>query len=139
MKPQINFAHMEKLFIEGKKNTPNIVLDPETKTFNITGESRPENATAFYEKVLTWLDMYLKELNAANKKDPFVVTFKLEYFNSSSAKFIMTIAQKLYEFISKGIPVSIDWYYDADDDGMMETGSDLSVLSKVPVNLICNE
>lgn len=137
--PQINFAFMEKLFIEGKKNTPEIVLDPEIKSFKITGESRPENATAFYEKVLTWLDVYMKELDAANKKESFVFTFKLEYFNSSSAKFIMTIAQKLNEFIIKGIPVSIDWYYDADDDGMMETGSDLSALSKVPVKLICIE
>ena len=127
---------MEKLFIEGKKNTPTIILDPESKTFEITGESRPENATAFYEKVLNWLDAYLKELDATNKREPFAVTFKLEYFNSSSAKFIMTIAQKLHEFISKDIMVSINWYYDVDDDGMMETGSDLSALSKVPVNLI---
>lgn len=130
---------MEKLLIEGKKNTPNIILDPETRIFEITGESRPENATAFYEKVLTWLDNYLQELDKLNKKDPFMFKFKLEYFNSSSAKFIMTIAQKLHEFISKNIPVTIDWYYDADDDGMMETGSDLSALSKVPVNLICIE
>lgn len=127
---------MEKLFIEGKKNTPKVILDSSQDIFEISGESRPENAAAFYDQILNWLDSYKNELINTTSNKGIELSMKLEYFNSSSAKFIMIIAQKLNEFIGKGIPASINWYFDEDDDGMKETGEDLASLSKIPINLI---
>lgn len=127
---------MEKLFIEGKKNTPSVTFDPIAGFYEISGESRPENASAFYDQVLVWLDGFMREQKDNPVKKEITLSLKLEYFNSSSAKFIMIIAQKLNEFMANGIAASVNWYYDEDDDGMKETGEDLASLSKIPVNLM---
>jgi len=49
---------MEKLIIEATVNSPRIVLDPEEKKFEFSGESRPENVRNFYLPVLEWLEKY---------------------------------------------------------------------------------
>ena len=43
---------MEKLIIEATGNSPRIVLDPESRNFEFSGESRPENVRKFYLPIL---------------------------------------------------------------------------------------
>ena len=55
---------MEKFIIEPTANSPRIVLDPEKRTFEFSGESRPENVRKFYLPVLEWLEAYTGSLEA---------------------------------------------------------------------------
>ena len=83
---------MEALRIEATEFTPEVIMDPASNVFEITGESRPENAGKFYKEILDWLDNYY---NLRYWKDSkfsgveAVFEFKLDYFNSTSAKFIV--------------------------------------------------
>ena len=38
---------MEKVFIKATTNTPEVVLDPDKMIFEISGESRPQDASKF--------------------------------------------------------------------------------------------
>jgi hypothetical protein len=123
---------MEQLLKEATSNTPKVHFDPAIKVFEIIGESRPEDVKAFYEPVFNWFDKYLLELKTQGTKEAIVLKMYMEYFNSSSAKYILNLAKKMYEFISAGIPVTIDWCYVEDDDDMKETGEEMERMSKVP-------
>lgn len=123
---------MEQLLKEATSNTPKVLLDSVNKVFEINGESRPEDVKSFYEPIFKWFDTYLLELNTQGIKDTVVLKMYLEYFNSSSAKYILNLAKKMYEFISAGIPVTIEWCYAEDDDDMKETGEEMERMSKVP-------
>ncbi|MCI5054469.1 MAG: DUF1987 domain-containing protein, partial [Flavobacteriales bacterium] len=84
---------MNKLSIESTESSPKVLLDPESFYFEISGESRPEDVRKFYEPVLSWMDDfngYLGQVTAGGQK-AVVFNFIFEYFNSSSAKYIMDI------------------------------------------------
>ena len=50
--------------------------------------------------------------------------FELIYFNSSSAKAIMMLMEKLDEAAANGAEVEVYWYYDEEDDTMRELGEE---------------
>ena len=124
---------MEKVFIIATTNTPEVVLDPEKMIFEISGESRPQDASKFYFPILQWLDELGK--NLARQQDNttiFEFHFKFEYFNSLSAKYILDICKRLSSLHSKGNNVSIKWYFEDDDEDMHEVGQEMSRISKIP-------
>ena len=56
---------MNPLIIEPEDDTvPAITLDNEKGVFEITGSSRPEDATKFYAPVFDWLNKYAEQPNA---------------------------------------------------------------------------
>jgi len=129
---------MKKLIIDSTPNSPNILFEPNTSRFEISGESRPENASVFYQPVIDWV----RELEASfNQNDiqvntPFTFNFNLEYFNSTSAKFILDFCKKLGHLHSLGHPINIRWHYEEDDEDMLEVGQEMSRMSKFPFEFI---
>jgi len=122
---------MKKLFIEGTEDTPIINLDPESKVFEISGRSLPENVVAFYQPVLDWLDEL--ESNPIGDMD---FAFKLEYFNTASSKLILDILLKLDDIYNEGNPIKIKWYFLELDSDLEEAGEEYSELVDVPFELI---
>ncbi len=126
---------MEKLYSPATNLNPEILLSPEDNAFIISGNSRPENASAVYEPLLQWLGEYKKVLEADNsvysRDNPFILQLDLEYFNSSSAKFLYDIAVLAGSFTEKNIPVAIAWTYDPSDPDSREAGEDLAELAEV--------
>jgi hypothetical protein len=55
-----------------------------------------------------------------------VFKFKFDYFNSSSAKFILDILVIINQMHTQGLKMRIDWYFDENDDDMKEVGEELS-------------
>ena len=111
---------MNKLDIEGTERTPTISFDFGANHLRISGESYPEDVTEFYNPVTDALDAYLGTLNGGNCR----FDFELIYFNSSSAKAIMTLMEKLDEAAEGGASVDVYWYFDEDDDTMEELGEE---------------
>ncbi len=60
----------------------------------------------------------------------------MNYFNSSSAKFILDVIVEVHKFHLDGYSIKIDWYFDEGDDDMLETGEDLSDMVDFPFNFI---
>jgi hypothetical protein len=130
---------MEKLIIEPTGNSPRIVLDPENKLFEFSGESRPENVRKFYLPILEWLESYTKEqekLNGTDRSSGLQCQFNFEYFNSTSAKYILDIFKSLNAISALGIDLDIKWLYEEDDEDMLEVGQEMSRMSKLTFEYI---
>jgi hypothetical protein len=125
---------MEKLVIDPTFNSPSVILDPESNQFDFSGESRPENVRKFYLPILEWLDSYAKEQSEKSKSDrvsSLQVQFNFEYFNSTSAKYILDIFKALNVLNDLGMEILVKWLYEEDDEDMLEVGEEMSRMSKL--------
>ncbi len=132
---------MEPLIIEATDKTPGIILDPYNDLFEISGNSRPEDVREFYYPVANWLVEFEKEVLDIkaikfDKKHPLNFNFKMNYFNSSSAKFLYDVMSKLVRFHENGHVIRILWYFDEDDEDMKYAGEEMSELLEVPFQFI---
>ncbi|HAN77525.1 MAG TPA: nuclear pore complex subunit [Bacteroidales bacterium] len=118
---------MEVIKIKGTDDTPNVVLDAETGTFEISGRSLPEDVAAFYEPIIEWLDLYAKSPMAKT-----VFDFKLEYFNTASSKLLLDVLLKLEDMADDGNEVLVRWHYPDDDEDMQEAGEEYADIVDVP-------
>ncbi|PCJ84535.1 MAG: nuclear pore complex subunit [Flavobacteriales bacterium] len=137
---------MEGLYIEPTETSPKVHFDPEAFSFEISGESRPEDVRKFYKPVLDWFEQYsnylywLTEKYAEGEKKLVQFHFVFEYFNSSSAKYIMDVIAKLGD-IQKASPnakIQILWHYDEPDEDMKEAGEEFETITNIPFKYIIN-
>lgn len=117
---------MDSLIIEATEDSPKVVFDTTTNRFTISGESRPENAGKFYTPVINWIVKYQEELAPRKNDTVLVFVFRLDYFNSTSAKYIMDILLVLKKFVDEGFNVKVEWHYDKRDDDMLDAGNEFS-------------
>jgi hypothetical protein len=128
---------MEKLLIEPTLNSPHVVLDPAANRFEFSGESRPENVRKFYMPILEWMEQFGIECSGkGGNKTPLEINFNLEYFNSTSAKYILDIFKVLHTIHSGGTAVSVKWHYEEDDEDMYEVGVEMSRMSGLTFDFI---
>jgi hypothetical protein len=136
----INKYIMRKLIFEKTESSPKVILDPEKKIFEISGESRPADVGTFYGEILRWVDDYsLHLLKNQDSTDPVVFNFDLEYFNSSSAKYILDFCKQVASVRSKGRKIEVRWKYEEDDIDMLEAGREMSRIAKLPFEYIKKE
>ncbi len=132
---------METFFIEPSEYNPKVHFDPQKKVFEISGTSRPEDVVTFYEPILMKVDKFVSELleeNSVNelRSFSFKLVFNLDYINSASSKYILQIIDTFKRIYKQGIEVNVDWYYDDEDDQILEDGQDLSEVIQIPFNFI---
>jgi len=122
---------MDAIIIEGTPKTPSITFDSKEGVFEIKGRSIPENSVEFYKPLVDWLDNY--------KQTPLsktVVNIRLEYFNTSSSKCILDVFKKLEAIYKAKNDVEVNWYYEEDDEDMLEAGEDYESIIRVPFKMI---
>lgn len=122
---------MEKLTLAPTLNTPGVNLDPVGNKFELKGESRPENVRNFYLPILDWLEKFAGELPAGDGSTPLNFSFNFEYFNSTSAKYILDIFKILNSINSSGKAVNVSWHYEEDDEDMYEVGMEMSRMAGI--------
>jgi len=108
---------MEPLDIKATNDTPRVLFDPANNLFEISGRSLPEDVVTFYQPVLDWLDEYTR---TPLKKTDFV--FKYIYFNTATSKLVQDILTRLEHLQEKGSEVKVSWYYEQDDEDMLDLG-----------------
>jgi len=121
---------MKKLKIKGTPKTPDFFLNPNGE-LKIEGVSVPENSMGFYKPIIDWISEYVK--SPANET---VLSFKLEYINTSSLQFVYDILSLLAEIKKTSNSIRVDWYYMDDDIDMKETGDDYNETIDIPFNFI---
>lgn len=113
---------MNQMIIEPTKYSPRVELNPSGSIF-IEGRSIIEDPFAFYNPILNWV----KNSTAHALK----VEIKLEYLNTSSSIQIyklLTIIQDSYHTGN----VTVDWYYEEDDEDTYELGKEFEAQLKLP-------
>jgi len=122
---------MEPITIEGTAKTPTVKFDAQTGIMEIKGRSIPENSIEFYKPLVDWLDEYSK-----SAKDQTQVNIQLEYFNTSSSKCILDVFKKLEAIHKAKNDVEVNWFYEEDDEDMLEAGEDYESIIRVPFKMI---
>jgi tagatose-1,6-bisphosphate aldolase len=118
---------MEKLFINGSDDTPEILLDKVKGIFRINGKSLPEDVLEFYSPVFSWFEQYVADPNEETHLEINVV-----YFNSASQRALNEIFSILSRLNVKGKKVDVEWFYNEDDDEMLEAGQEYADITNLP-------
>jgi hypothetical protein len=134
---------MQGLIIPPEQNTPGIRFSPVDNIYLISGNSAPEDVRALYYPVIEWFSMFATEISVRpgmfTPEKPLTLKIDLKYFNSSSAKFIYDLILQLKSIGNTGVPVALEWYYDKDDNDMMEAGKDISSIVEMDFRYIENQ
>lgn len=122
---------MENILREGSAKTPAVSFDSASGILELKGRSIPENSVEFYKPLNDWIDSY-----GARPCSETIVDIKLEYFNTSSSKCILDLFKKLEHISKQGCTVSVNWYFEQDDEDMEEAGEDYQAIIKLPFKMI---
>jgi hypothetical protein len=121
---------MDSFIIAPTEDSPSIIFDTTTHNFVISGSSRPENAKTFYTPVVNWLTTYLESMDLHKQQigveTKLIFIFRLEYFNSATAKCIVDILFLLKKFVEQGFSIKIEWFCDQRDEDMLEMGNEFA-------------
>lgn len=126
-----NQFFMEPLIIKGTDDTPTVRLDPANDIFEIGGRSLPEDVVSFYKDIIDWLNFYVQKPN-----DETVFVFKLTYVNTATSKILLDVLRLLEDMHDRGAIVKVIWYYEVDDEEMLDTGEEYRDSFALPFEMI---
>ncbi|MEQ9423327.1 MAG: DUF1987 domain-containing protein [Cyclobacteriaceae bacterium] len=118
-------------YIEPTASTPFITFNPTSGILEFKGKSSPENAPKFFQQVDEWF-----EDDSFTGHDSITINMGLTYFNTSSCKCLFMIFRKLSNLQSMGKDINVNWYFEEDDEDMMEAGEDFSEIFNMQFNMI---
>lgn len=124
---------MDNLTFEKSKNTLGVNFDASSGILVLAGSSFPENASDFFDPIIKWIQNYMLEVTGK-----VTLNFHFDYLNSSSIKYVSDIIEKMELYGKSGGEVTINWYYDENDEDILEMGEDLKSDVSLQFNLIMN-
>ncbi len=130
---------MEDLVIYQTANTLGVSCLVTKSIFEFVGDSRPENVKIFFDPILQWLNDYanfIKSIPEA-KAQIILVNYKLDYFNSSSAKYIIEIIKKIEKInLETNISFIQQWFYEIGDDDSKQVAEEFTKMTHAKLVLL---
>ena len=121
----------DALVVEASAKTPTINLDCNTGVLLFRGRSITENSIDFFEPIHNWVDRYCEQ-----PKQETTLQIRLEYFNTSSSKCILDLLRKFEQLNKEKSKVTVEWFYETDDEDMEEAGEDYQAIVELPFSMI---
>ena len=121
-----------ELHILQTRNTPEVVISPEG-IIKIKGRALMLNNTEIPELMLNGFEEYLSD-----PPETTDVIIALEYLNSFSVTIIVSILEKIAHCILLPKKIVIRWYYEKDDENMLELGRYISEICDIPIKFVIN-
>lgn len=112
---------MEPLYIESTLKTPEVKFNNHTGIFEVKGMSCAEYALDFYKPLFSWLDKYIEDPQSKT-----TVNIHFKYFNTSSAKCILQLFERITQLEVAGRQLEINWFYNKNDEQMLADGENYS-------------
>jgi len=112
-------------------HTPRVRVFPEEKRITVTGHSRLEDPSLFYEEFMNLIEDCFIDFKTFATFD-----FKLNYLNTSSSKWLFHVLKNLQNKYQGKKIITVNWYYELDDDAILEAGEVYQSLLNLPFNLI---
>ena len=113
------------------KNAPVAEFNMKQGVFKLEGRSILDVAEIYYEPLYSDFKEY-----SDNPRDVTDFQFKMEYFNTSSSKWILKLFYVLDDMYKAGHTVKVSWAYDSDDEDMLEAGEDYGEMVDFDLELI---
>lgn len=120
---------METIKIYPTKTTPAVYLNPTKGIFKMYGRSSTDDSIRFYQPLRS-------ALTSGSMPERLMVKIKMEYFNTSTSKCLYDIFRDIKSLMDSGKKVAIKWYYEQDDDDMLEAGEDYCDLLGLPFSFV---
>ena len=107
-----------------RRNTPSVDFSPEG-VMVIEGRSIMDDPYTFYNPLI-------ERIYSCSSKY-FTLEMRLEYINTSSNKLLLNLLNAVKKhFITTNI--LIKWYYESDDEDMLDLGKDIESIIHVPID-----
>ena len=107
--------------IKEELSTPYVKLDKKNCTLTFIGKSYPEHPDTFYDPIVEEVEKCKENLTNSN----ITINIALEILNSVSTKYLFHLVKGLYKSAKE---TEIKWYYEKDDESMLEEGNYLESL-----------
>jgi hypothetical protein len=114
---------VENMFIPAMERSPEVDFRFLENRLSLRGEAYPEDPAAFFGPLLKRLSAHCEAIRGQELQ----VEFRLDYFNTSSAKALMNMIQILENAVRAGTRVTLRWCFQKDDEVMREFGEDFSM------------
>ena len=89
------------------------------------------NLNEFYKPVENWINSYI-----CNPADLTCIDFCLEYSDKSNSMIFISLLKTIESIKLKNKKYIINWYYEEDDEDILEQGEYISSVLHVPFNFI---
>jgi len=109
--------------LAASEDTPEVSLNSAEGVIRLSGRSLPENAWKFYKPLIEWTRAY-----CASRAGTTTVELQLDYFNSSSGRYLYELLTILEQESKDREGVRIVWKTEKDDELMIEKGEELKSL-----------
>lgn len=120
-----------KSFILGKTDdTPEIIFDPSSHKYTISGNSYCEDPIPIYQPLVKWLEEF-----ATYSSQKMRVEFKMNYLNTSSTGQVIDLLMKFEEMRMKH-SIHVKWFYQNNDEDLLNMGKVLNSLIDIDFELI---
>lgn len=127
---------MEDIIIKESPTTPEVYLDFEKSEFEIKGVSIPEDTEEFYAPILEAIEAYMRD----ERPEKIQMAFKLIYVNTSTSAVLGKIIKTLESSDDPNLQITIQWYYEQEDEDMKDLGEDFNSFSEIKFEMIpCEE
>lgn len=120
-----------EIHLQGTAKTPEVICTLAPFVLSLAGRSIPENSIEFYRPMMEWVDEH-----GAGNEGQLEIKIRLEYFNTSSSKCLMDLLKRIEKVVSKA---EVHWYYEEEDEDMLEAGEDYNAIIDLPFRLIATE
>ncbi len=117
---------MKDLLIKETEKTPSVALS-QKGILKIEGRSIPEDAASFFKPIIEWTNSFSAE--------DVRVDIKLEYFNTSSSKFILEMLRAIDKNETKK-NMLVNWFYEEGDLDVLESGQYFESILGIPFKYI---
>lgn len=122
---------MEPIQLTATAKTPEVLFDAEKGLISFKGRSIPEHTVEFYKPLHQWIEEY------GRNPQPFTtIEIFIEYYNTSSSKSILDLFKRLEEVHKMGHDMVVQWYYEEDDEALLESGEEYQSMVDIPFELI---
>jgi SiaC family regulatory phosphoprotein len=111
-------------------NSPEFFLNSEG-IIKIKGRGLFGHNPEVYDSIMKWIDEYLKK-----PAETTYLFIALEYLNSFSTTILVSILRKLSGGIIQPFRLVIQWYYEEDDEDILERGEFISSTLNIPVKFM---
>jgi hypothetical protein len=110
--------------------TPEFIFNYEG-IIKIQGRGLYCNKPELADKIICWIERYLN-----NPAKITYVTISFEYLNSLSMSVLVSLLSKLSQIIHQSKKLVVQWYYEVDDDNILDRGRYISSCCDIPIEFI---
>ncbi len=118
-------------FTEETTTTPQIKLDSENGVISLKGRIITVDCEELFKPIFNWLNSYINSPAIQTQ-----IQIHLDYFNTVATKYLLYFFNEIKTQLLPDNEIKILWFYDIDDEDMLEIAQDFQTVISIPFEII---